>query len=188
MLAAIRHQLADRVPTDAISVENLAAIAASLGIDPEAVPDRLGLDGRIVSAPSHTMTTLQIIQRTTEPLLRSDQPHEDFTLGYCCALRDGSGWHLWYDSYDHTYATDADGYVCYAHSDDGLRWEKPALGLVEYQGSRRNNIVLDGHETGGAHGGCVFVDQSFPDRVQHKGGIGRFLIEVGEVRQAAHQP
>ena len=38
-------------PVDAICVEkNQAEIAALLGIAPEAVLDRLGLDGRIVSA------------------------------------------------------------------------------------------------------------------------------------------
>lgn len=33
------------------------------------------------------------------------------------------------------------GKACYARSDDGLHWVKPDLGLVEYMGSRRNNIV-----------------------------------------------
>lgn len=32
--------------------------------------------------------------------------------------------------------------VAYAESDDGLTWVKPDLGLVEYQGNRRNNLVL----------------------------------------------
>jgi uroporphyrinogen decarboxylase len=49
-LAAIRHEIPDRIPTDAIAVENQAAIAAHLGIDEQAVLPRLGLDGRIVSA------------------------------------------------------------------------------------------------------------------------------------------
>lgn len=31
--------------------------------------------------------------------------------------------------------------VCYATSRDGFRWEKPALGLVEYAGSTSNNLV-----------------------------------------------
>jgi hypothetical protein len=35
-----------------------------------------------------------------------------------------------------------DTYVCYAESTDGLHWEKPALGLVEYEGSYENNILL----------------------------------------------
>jgi hypothetical protein len=31
--------------------------------------------------------------------------------------------------------------VCYATSQDGVHWEKPELGLVEYEGSKKNNIV-----------------------------------------------
>ena len=31
--------------------------------------------------------------------------------------------------------------ICYATSTDGIRWEKPNLGLVEYNGNKNNNIV-----------------------------------------------
>lgn len=34
--------------------------------------------------------------------------------------------------------------VSYAHSDDGQSWHKPELGRIEWRGSKRNNIVLDG--------------------------------------------
>lgn len=32
-------------------------------------------------------------------------------------------------------------YLCYARSQDGFVWEKPSLGLVEFAGSKANNIV-----------------------------------------------
>lgn len=32
--------------------------------------------------------------------------------------------------------------VCYAESEDGVKWTKPNLGLVEYDGNRNNNLVL----------------------------------------------
>ena len=32
-------------------------------------------------------------------------------------------------------------HVCYAVSTDGLNWEKPELGLVEFNGSKRNNLL-----------------------------------------------
>lgn len=51
VLAAIRHETPDRVPVDAICVENIPLIASHLGIGPDAVLDRLGLDGRVVAAP-----------------------------------------------------------------------------------------------------------------------------------------
>jgi hypothetical protein len=34
--------------------------------------------------------------------------------------------------------------ICYATSKDGIKWEKPELGLVEYEGSKANNINLRG--------------------------------------------
>lgn len=33
-------------------------------------------------------------------------------------------------------------YFCYAESKDGIHWVKPELGLVEYKGSKANNILL----------------------------------------------
>ena len=33
-------------------------------------------------------------------------------------------------------------YICYAESDDAVHWERPALGIVDYEGSRDNNIVI----------------------------------------------
>ena len=36
--------------------------------------------------------------------------------------------------------------TCLATSEDGINWERPDLGLVEFDGSKRNNIVPDGGE------------------------------------------
>jgi hypothetical protein len=33
-------------------------------------------------------------------------------------------------------------FICYAESDDGVHWRKPELGLHEFRGSKKNNIVL----------------------------------------------
>lgn len=49
-LAAIRHEVADRIPVDTISVEIQDRIATRLGLQPSEVLERLGLDGRAVSA------------------------------------------------------------------------------------------------------------------------------------------
>ena len=55
-----------------------------------------------------------------------------------------------------------DTYVCYAESDDGLHWERPALGLYEYEGNKNNNIILrsiDKPEAGGFFDNFfVFID------------------------------
>ena len=43
--------------------------------------------------------------------------------------------------------------LLYATSKDGIHWEKPNLGLVEYKGSKENNILIKG-----IPGGGVFKD------------------------------
>lgn len=48
--------------------------------------------------------------------------------------------------------------ICYAVSTDGIHWEKPELGLVEFNGSKKNNIVLRG-----PHGAGIFKDLREPD-------------------------
>jgi hypothetical protein len=43
--------------------------------------------------------------------------------------------------------------ICYATSKDGLAWVKPELGLVEFNGSMKNNLVIRG-----PHGAGLFKD------------------------------
>lgn len=50
VLAAIRHQEPDRIPLDAICIENGEAIAKLLKIPAGSVMERLGIDGRLVAA------------------------------------------------------------------------------------------------------------------------------------------
>jgi hypothetical protein len=49
----------------------------------------------------------------------------------------------------------ADILICYAESLDGIHWEKPTLGLHEFEGSKDNNIVWKGK---GSHGFAVWKD------------------------------
>ena len=49
-LLTIQHKTTDRISIDAISIENQAEVAKYLQIDPASVLDRLGIDGRIISA------------------------------------------------------------------------------------------------------------------------------------------
>ena len=47
--------------------------------------------------------------------------------------------------------------LLYATSSDGIRWHKPALGLIDFDGSRENNIVMR-RATHGLHAGGVLKD------------------------------
>jgi len=57
--------------------------------------------------------------------------------------------------------------ICYATSKDGLAWNKPELGLVEYEGSKANNILWRGAGDtailGGPHGSGIQKDLRDPD-------------------------
>ena len=44
--------------------------------------------------------------------------------------------------------------LCYAESQDGIHWVKPNLGLVDFEGSKENNILMRY-----AHGTGVFLDE-----------------------------
>lgn len=48
-------------------------------------------------------------------------------------------------------------FACYAESLDGKVWHKPALGIVDYQGSTANNIILAGE---GTHNFAPFIDRN----------------------------
>lgn len=112
--------------------------------------------------------SVMVLERTADPLLRADRPWEDFSLSYCQVLRVQGAWHLWYNARDHRYRGAADGFVCYARSSDGVRWEKPSLGLVSYQGDWRNNIVAVGCNIG-----SVFVDAVAPVGERFKAVVTR---------------
>lgn len=48
--------------------------------------------------------------------------------------------------------------VCYATSKDGIKWEKPDLGLTDYRGSKDNNIIMYD-----VHGLDIVKDMTEPD-------------------------
>jgi hypothetical protein len=97
--------------------------------------------------------TIAVSDRTDQPLLKASRPWEDFCITYCRVLRDGNNWRMWYIAFDHNYKTDDDYYVCYATSTDGVQWDRPKLGIVNYNGSKDNNIIAKGE-----FGNAVFVD------------------------------
>jgi len=58
-------------------------------------------------------------------------------------IKIGDEYRMWYAGYDKA----ATRHACYAVSKDGIKWERPSLGLVDYNGSTANNLVsIDGGE------------------------------------------
>ncbi len=69
----------------------------------------------------------------------AERPWDQNTIAtYGVAFEDGGRFRMWYRCYL------PNRYSAYAESDDGVHWEKPSLGLIEFNGSTRNNLVWTG--------------------------------------------
>lgn len=82
-----------------------------------------------------------------EVVLVTDKPWEGNTCAYYTIFQDGDLYRMYYrgSHYDEKTRKAAHREVtCYAESRDGIQWSKPELGLFEFHGSKKNNIVWDG--------------------------------------------
>ena len=98
-----------------------------------------------------------------------DAPDNAAAHFYGSVLHDGGTFRMWYYAChwgepDPRHPLEGNlgiGPVCYAESDDGITWTKPALGQVEWRGSRNNNIIR--LATLGNEGVHVIKDDGDPD-------------------------
>ena len=107
--------------------------------------------------------------RTENVAVPSDKPWENASVHYSSVVRDGDRFQMWYRSDVGTAVTDDawTTYGCYAESSDGIDWEKPSLGLVEFDGSKDNNIVLPTESVVGANP-TVIIDPNAPAEEKYK--------------------
>ncbi len=79
--------------------------------------------------------------------LVTDAPWEGNACHYRSVFQDGDRYRMYYGGYQYDVQQDKQTYphpafLCYAESRDGIHWTKPNLGLVEFNGSGKNNIVF----------------------------------------------
>ncbi len=80
-----------------------------------------------------------------EVSLTLDRPWEAEGPGYVTVFQDGDLYQMYYRALpDGEGPRDIRQVTCYAESQDGIHWTRPELGIVEFQGSKRNDIVLQG--------------------------------------------
>jgi len=92
-----------------------------------------------------------------EIALVHDAPWEGSGSGYHSVFQDAKLYRMYYKAWHldlkPTGKLDTEThprFCCYAESDDGIRWRKPELGLHEFNGSKKNNIVLASEKAGSA--------------------------------------
>ena len=93
----------------------------------------------------------------SDPILVPDRPWEEGGIASVKGIVRRN------DRYEMYYSTDG-GRQCLAVSEDGATWTKPELGIVEFDGSKRNNIVARGRGLTG----YVFEDPSGPAEERFK--------------------
>ena len=160
------------------------------------------LDSRVVERTNNTSLVLGTVKKDpARPLFREDKPWEPrFDNLYANVMfdREEGIYKCWYSPFivdpvttntprerrASVKYTSGDSWremgICYAVSKDGISWEKPSLGLVEFQGNRDNNLVLRADpDSGEPHGAGISKDLNDPDpNRQYKMFFNRFNRKV----------
>lgn len=114
--------------------------------------------------------------RRAEDVLPFDRPWEGFQACYVTVFADVDLYRMYYACYPFG-TSDERQYTAYAESEDGVRWHKPNLGLVEFDGSRDNNLLWAGPQS---HNFSPFIDTNpaAPADQHYKavGGNGRAFL------------
>ena len=127
----------------------LAAVRAHAA-DPTDIGTRreLFVDDALIESVSGGARLVLHHPEPREIALDHDAPWEGTGSGYHSVFRDGDKYRMYYKAW-HLDVKDGKVntgshplYCCYAESDDGIHWRKPELGLVDFKGSKANNIVL----------------------------------------------
>jgi hypothetical protein len=147
-----------------------------LFLDPALIENSVGIDLR-VNPPERR-----------ETVILPDRPWEKEMISFFLTVRqEGDKLRMWYICRDAQNLPN----LAYAESTDGIHWSKPALGIVDYQGSKENNL------TGvAALEGVVFKDPNAPQSRQYtyvtnngsNGGIVRFSSPDGLHWERDSQP
>lgn len=104
-------------------------------------PWQLFVDDGIVAEKSGLVRRYHAFEKhPANPVLRGERPWEGsavYVYGTVLPGENGRGYRMWYHG-----AVGSQYRNLYATSGDGLTWERPALGLIEHEGSKANNLFL----------------------------------------------
>lgn len=138
----------------------LAGFTASRPADAQAAGDRSGaieigsrlelmVDDFLIDSLSGKAQWVLHHPEAKEIALEHDSPWEGSGTGYHSVFKDGDRYRMYYKAWHLDVQPPGKVntgthplFCCYAESDDGVKWHKPELGLHEFQGSKKNNIVL----------------------------------------------
>lgn len=148
------------------AVASSSTAASELSIAADAVYDmgkrrELFVDEYLVDTLEGDLSYRLHAPQAQELVIRQDKPWEGNASSYHTVFKDGDTYRMYYRGHDFTLEGGRLGFThgectCYAESKDGIHWDKPELGLFEFDGSKKNNIVWMG---AGSHNFSPFVDE-----------------------------
>ncbi len=95
------------------------------------------------------------------PILKAERPWEEGGAAIITIIKEGSLYRAWGNTGWGDLKERGERYFCYFESKDGIHWERPNCGVVEYGGNRNNNLLDN-------KGGTVFIDPSAPVSERYK--------------------
>ena len=130
------------------------------------------LDDRVIDRVENAILRVGEVQKhPSDPLFGEDKPWElRLDNMYPTVVFDAQEgiYRCWYNTFlEDVYIWNwAEMGLCYATSRDGLRWEKPELGVVEFNGNKANNLVARRlHGAGGQVAGHRSAERGrFPEK------------------------
>ena len=188
------HRRGTVLPTVSIALLSAGA-ARSAAEEPVDVGSRLELmvDDFLIERMSASVELRLHHPVRREVVITFDRPWEGNACSCCTVIQDGDLYRLYYRgscmkigegriTYTHPEVT------CYAESRDGVTWTRPNLGIVEYEGSTANNIILmssalgEGAGNGVSHNFSPMLDRNPDCRPSEKfkalGGSGHGLLAL----------
>ena len=149
----------------------VAVTANPLSLGPNGTQRELFIDGHMIEKMTGDVRQLLQQPEPKEVVLTTNAPWEGNTCAYYTIFRDGDLFRMYYrGSHWDTSTKEATHreVTCYAESRDGVNWVKPNLRLFEFNGSKDNNIVLDGL---GTHCFVAFKDENpnAPPEARYRG-------------------
>lgn len=122
---------------------------------------QLFIDEKFIAESDGVTLTMNPPQQMPEPVLEVDRPWEGVIGAYNTVLKEGDRFRLWYDVLLPEGSSEIFRGIAYAESDDGVHWTKLNQNLIEFQGSKENNLVaprLPDAPRGEMEGATVFRD------------------------------
>jgi hypothetical protein len=120
------------------------AVAAAEGPTNIGSRRQLFVDRHLIERTDGVRLVLHQPQRH-QPAIKAEYPWEQYGVSYMVTFRDGQKFRAWYRvDPDQLERKPRRHMTAYAESEDGIGWHKPMLGIVEFAGSKENNLVWNG--------------------------------------------